>query len=133
MFYETVFETGFSSVAEHEDDAAALSAVTAQHERAKSGGKNGPQGSPAERVSAVFVYDAHPGSLNEDGGLSADVLSSELDVLVKSMKDKNGVINVMLFAEAVGGLLHPMMNPETPHGSRFKMEAVRELDLSGLS
>ena len=132
MFYETVFETGDSSVAEYADDTAALGAVKAQHDRAKVGERNGPQGGPASRVSAVFVYPSHPGSLNEDGGLSSDVLESGLKDLVSNMKDKNGVVNVLAFAEAVQGLVHPMVTPDTPHGSRFKMVAVRELDLSAL-
>jgi hypothetical protein len=79
----------------------------------------------------VFKYDEHPGSLNEDGGLSADVLNSELKDLVKQYTDKNGVVNVMVFAEAVGGLVHPMVSGDVaPHDSRFKMTSTGEFALA---
>lgn len=130
-YYETVFESGDVSVAEYADDAEAMSALSAQHERAKTGGKNGPQGGPATRIAAVYKYDSHPGSLNEEGGLSADVLTSELGALVKAFTDKNGVVNAMAFAEGVKGLVHPMAEP-SGFSSRFKMKEVATLDLSEL-
>lgn len=129
-FYEQVWETGEVSVGEYVDDATCLAAVTAQNDKAKVGGLNGPQGGPATRIASVYKYPVHPGSLNEAGGLSADVLQSGLAELLANMTDMNGVVNVMAFAEAVTQLVHPMQAPASPHDSRFKMESIETLDLS---
>lgn len=131
MYYEIVYETGEMSVANYDNEAQALSALAEQQRRAVNGLEAGPQGGPANRIARVFEYAAHPGSLNEDGGLSADVLNSELKDLVKEYTDKNGVVNVLVFAEAVAGLVHPMTAGEvSPHDSKFKMTEARELDLT---
>jgi hypothetical protein len=132
--YEVIYETGEVSVANYADDAEAMKALTEQNLRATTGRDAGPQGGPASRIAKVFIYDEHPGSLNEDGGLSADVLTSDLKDLVKQYTDKNGVVNVMVFAEAVAGLVHPMVPGDiNPHDTRFKMESSGELDLSTLN
>lgn len=133
MFYEVIYETGEMSVASYATDAEALSALGEQQRRAMSGLEAGPQGGPATRISRVFKYTDHPASLNEDGGLSGDVLLSSLKDLVKQYSDKNGVVNVMAFAQAVPLLVHPGQTGEVaPHDSKFKMEAASELDLKEL-
>lgn len=124
-FYEVIYENGEVSVAEYANDDEAVAAVTAQHERAKAGGKNGPQGVPASRVVKVLVYDVHPGSLYEDETLSSDEVQAQVKDL---LKDKD-VVNVPQLAEIVKSFTHPMRNPENPHDSRFRMDEDRELEL----
>ena len=132
-FYEVIYETGEMSVASYADDNEANQALKEQNRRAVEGLEGGPQGGPATRIAKVFKYDDHPGSLNEDGGLSADVLSSDLKDLVKAYTDKNGVVNVMIFGEAVKGLVHPMIQGDVdPHDSKFKMQSTSELDLASV-
>lgn len=134
MYYEVIYETGEMAVCNYEDDAVALRALGEQQRRAVAGLEAGPQGGPANRVARVFKYDTHPASLNEDGGLSADVLLSSLKDLVKEYTDKNGVVNVMMFAQAVPLLVHPGQTGElSPHDSKFKMQDNGELDLKELS
>jgi hypothetical protein len=132
-FYEVVYETGEVSVADYADDAEALSALGEQNRRAVSGEQAGPQGGPASRIAKVFKYNEHPGSLNEDGTLTAEVLNTELTDLVKQYTDKNGVVNVLAFAEGVTGLVHPMnLGDVAPHDSKYKMTPTGELDLKTL-
>jgi hypothetical protein len=132
-FYEVVFETGDVSVLNCDTDEEALSGLTEQNRRATQGQAGGPQGGPASRIAKVFKYDAHPASLNEDGVISADVLKSELADLLKQYTDKNGVVNVLTFAEAVTGIAHPMIQgPVEGHNTRYKMESTGELDLAAL-
>ena len=130
MFYEVIYETGEVSVADYPDDVAALGALKEQNDRAKQGYAAGPQGGAASRISKVLKYNDHPGSLNEDGCLSAEVLTASLPDLIKQYTDKNGVVNVLAFGEGVSSLVYPMVTPDTPHGSRFKMAEDSELDLS---
>lgn len=125
MFYEIIYENGEVSVAEYDSDEAALSAVTEQHDRAKAGGKNGPQGIPASRIVRVLVYPVHPGSLYEDETLSKD----EVEAQLKDVLRDQDVVNVPMLAEVVKSFAHPMVTPENPHDSRFKMEEDRELEL----
>jgi hypothetical protein len=132
-FYEIVYETGDVSVANYQDDAEALSALGEQNRRAVEGLEAGPQGGPASRIAKVFKYNTHPGSLNEDGTLTADVLTAELPDLVAQYTDDNGVVNVLAFAEGVSGLVHPMLLGEVaPHDSKYKMTPDSELDLKTL-
>jgi hypothetical protein len=126
MFYETVFEDGTGSVAEHADDAAAIAAVTEQNERAKTGKKNGPQEATATRVAKVFVYPTHPGDYGTEGGLSSDEVKASVTELLKG-KD---VIDVQQLAMAVSALNHPMVGDAGVHDSKFKMKEERELELS---
>lgn len=132
MFYEIIFESGEVSVANYESDEEALAALTEQNTRAKSGGKNGPQGGPATRIARVLKYDVHPGSLNEDGNLSADEVKSAMGDVLKAMTDSNGVVNVAALANAISGISHPMVNAEGAHDSRFKMAEKGELSLEAL-
>ena len=50
MYYELIYENGEVSVANYDTDDVALEAIEEQHNRAKTGGKNGPQG------GACFSY-----------------------------------------------------------------------------
>lgn len=130
-FYEIVYETGNVSVAEYADDAEALKAAGAHDKRAREGGQAGPQGGPAERVAKLYVYTQHPNDFNLEQTASADVVTKEVDSLVKAMKDKNGVVSIDQLALQVRGLSHPMTNKEHPHDSQFKMKEDRILALEG--
>ena len=76
MYYELIYENGEVSVANYDTDDAALAAIEEQHNRAKTGGKNGPQGGPASRIARVFVYATHPGDYGTEGGLATDEVKS---------------------------------------------------------
>ena len=105
-------------------DDDALSAIEEQHNRAKTGGKNGPQGGPASRIARVFVYATHPGDYGTEGGLATDEVKSSLNDMLKGVD----VVDVQQLAQSVSALNHPMVTPASPHDSRFKMESERELD-----
>lgn len=109
MFAEIVYETGRMSVGEYGSEEELKSALKAHHDRAMSGEPGGPVGQPAERISAVYLYDEHPDSYNVDQTASADVVEKEVAELVKKMKDKNGVVNIDTLAMAVRDISHPML------------------------
>jgi len=126
MYYEIIYENGEVSVANYDTDEDALAAVTEQHNRAKAGGLNGPQGGPASRVVKVLVYSSHPGDYGTEGGMSTDEVNAGIKDLLKGVD----VVNVQNLAAAVSALNHPMVTPESPHDSRFKMDSERELSAS---
>jgi hypothetical protein len=126
MYYEIVYEDGTNSVADYPDDDAARGAILEQHNRAKAGAKNGPQGGSATRVVKVFAYKSHPGSLYEAGGVTADELKSQVNALLKG----HDVVEPAAFALQVQSITHPMVPNAEVHESKFKMEADHELELS---
>lgn len=128
MFYEIVYEDGTVSVADYPTDEAATSALMEQHNRAKSGAKNGPQEAPATRIAKVFVYANHPGDYGAGGGLSADEVMASMKELLKG----RDAIDVQQLAVEISALNHPMVRDENaqPHDSKFKQEADKELELS---
>lgn len=125
MFYETVYEDGTVSVAEYASDEEAKRAIAEQHERAKTGQKNGPQEAIATRVAKVFVYPNHPGDYGTEGGLSSDEVKASLTAMLKGVD----VVNVQELANAVSALNHPMKPESHVHDSKFKQDAERELEL----
>ena len=132
-FYEVVFETGRNSVAFYEDDAEALSAVSAHHARAKKGERalaSADTSPPAERIVNVLVYDRHPNDLNLEQAMSSDVLTKEVTDLITSLADANGVVAVDQLAVAVRQITHPMVDYPGAHDSIYKMEESAHLDPS---
>lgn len=125
-FYEIIYENGEVSVANYDTDEQALAAVTEQHNRAKAGGKNGPQEAPASRITRVLVYANHPGDYGTGGGMSVDEVKADVSALLKGVD----AVDVQQLGQAVSALNHPMVTPETPHDSRFKMDSDRELEAS---
>lgn len=125
MFYEIIYENGEVSVASYDTDEEAIAAVTEQHNRAKAGGKNGPQEAPASRIVRVLVYANHPGDYGTNAGMSKDEVSASIKDLLKDID----VVDVQHLAASVSNLNHPMQTPETPHDTRFKQPEDRELEL----
>ena len=129
-FYEIVFETGRSSVAQYDSDEEAFSAAGEQDKRAREGQQAGPQGGPAERVAKLYKYDRHPNDYNVEQTMSADVAKSEIDTLITALTDANGVVAVDQLAAEVRGLSHPMVTAkESAHDSNFKMQEATVLTL----
>lgn len=124
-YYEIVYESGEVSVASYESDEEASRAILEQHNRAKSGLKNGPQEAPASRIVHVWVYPTHPGSLYEAGGMASDEVKSAVADLLKG-KD---VVDPAALALQLQSITHPMIPDAGVHDTRFKMEADRELEL----
>jgi hypothetical protein len=134
MFLEVVYETGRMSVMEVDSEEEGMEGLRVHHQKAIKGEPGGPLGQPAERVAAVYVYDEHPDDFNSDQTMSADVLEKELSNLVKTAKDKNGVVNVDVFTVGVRALTHPMNNSTDVEGfgSRYRMKENKKLDLKFL-
>lgn len=128
MFCEVIYENGEVSVAQYDDEAQATAAVTEQHERAKSGRPNGPQGAQASRITKVLMYDTHPGDYGTEGGLSSDEVKASINTMLEGVE----AVDVQQLAAQVSALNHPMVAPQTPHDSRFRMESTGELE-TGLS
>jgi hypothetical protein len=128
MYAELIYENGEVSVGNYDDEAQLMAAVTEQHNRAKTGKPNGPQGATASRVARVLTYDTHPGDYGTHGGMAKDEVKASIDALLKDVD----VVDVQQLASQVSALNHPMVVPENPHDSRFKMEATGEVDLKGL-
>lgn len=132
-YYEVVFETGLSSIADYADDAEMERATKNQTDRAKRGESGGPVGAPAERVAKVYKYDKHPGDYNPEGTMSADALKSEVDALITSLSDENGVVNVAHLSQEIRALTHPMVPAkENAFDSNYKMEAEEVPDMAYL-
>ena len=125
MFCEVIYENGEVSVAEYQTDEEATSAVTEQHNRAKQGGSNGPQGAQASRIVKVLKYDTHPGDYGTHGGLSVDEVKTSINQLLTGAE----AVDVQQLAQSISILNHPMQAPSTPHDSRFKMESTGDLEL----
>jgi hypothetical protein len=124
MYVEIIYENGEVSVANYDTDEQALAALTEQHERAKAGSLNGPQGAPASRITRALVYANHPGDYGTEGGMAADEVKASISALLKGVD----VVDVQQLAQNVSALNHPMVTPESPHDSRFKQEPDRELE-----
>jgi hypothetical protein len=140
-FYEIIYETGNKSVAFAESDEEMLQGAQNHHERALKGepgrgastprhdlGDGAPQVQdyPAERIVKILRYDKHPGDLNEDMTMSADVLKKELEGELKG-KD---VVNLHEVAAAI----RELANPHDADGagkqeSQYKMKEDKELEL----
>jgi hypothetical protein len=131
-FYEVVYETGRMSVACYEDDAEAQLALKAHNDRALNGQAGGPLGQPAERVSAVYKYEDHPNEFNAEQTASADVVSKEVEALIKSRKDKNNVVSLDQLSLDVRGLSHPMNTEREGFDSFFKVKEDKKLDMGFL-
>lgn len=127
-FYEVIFENGTCSVMCCQDDDEAMSGVLEQHNRAKQGLLNGPQGAPSDRVVKVLKYDRHPNEWNPDNALPEDQLLSELKALIKASADENGVVAVGEFASEVRALTHPMVASD-PHESNFRMKELSVIEV----
>jgi len=134
MFLEVVYETGRMSVMEVDSEAEGMEGLRVHHQRAMKGEPGGPLGQPAERIAAVYVYDEHPNNYNEDQTMSADVAEKTVAELIKTTKDKNGVVSLDNLAQQVRSLSHPMNNESDieAFGSRYKNKERKSLDLKFL-
>lgn len=134
MFLEVVYETGRMSVMEVDSEEEGMEGLRVHHERAKTGQPGGPLGQPAERIAAVYVYDEHPNSYNDDQTLSAEVAEKTIADIIKSTKDKNGVVNIDQLAQHVRSVTHPMNNATDIEGfgSRYKAKERKTLDIAFL-
>ena len=130
-YYEIVYETGAHGVAFYEDDEERDAALAGHHTKALSGERGGPSGHPAERINKVLDYgDTHPGTLNEDQTLSADVAKKELDAALKAATDENGVVSITDLTAAIRDTTRPLedRNAGSPHDSIFKAKEQGEVD-----
>jgi|SRR5580765_1064971 len=138
--YEVVYESGSHALASYADDEEARAALTAHHERAVSGvsatpasterndvtGVPGPTSWPAERIAKVYVFETHPANYRVGEQVPAD----EIDVVINSLKDSDGLVNAQEAAAAVRTTSSPFITPENPHDSMYAMDHT-ELDWSG--
>jgi hypothetical protein len=134
MFLEVVYETGRMSVMEVDSLEEGLEGLRVHNDRAKKGEPGGPLGQPAERIAAVYEYDEHPDNYNPEQTMSAEVAEKEIAAIIKSTKDKNGVVNIDQLTLGVRGLTHPMAD-ETDlegFGSRYKMKESKKTDMAFL-
>lgn len=129
-WYEIIYEPGTHSIAKYDDDAEALDAISAQHERAVSGERGGPSGHSAERVARVFKYDEHPVDYNLANTTSiADLTAGLTDLLKRKADDQGGDVSFIQADQAVGELASPVLfNRDKPHDSKYKMKEVSELE-----
>lgn len=131
-FYEIVYETGRMSVAQYDSDDEAKEAIAAHHARAVKGEAGGPVGAPAERIKDVFVYNQHPDNYNMAQTASKDVLKKELENLVDTFADDNGVVAIDRLAMEVRGLSHPMANNRGTFDSFYRAKESKKLNMSFL-
>ncbi len=117
-FFEVVYETGASSVAEYDDENEAISAVKAHHERAIKGEAGGPTGHSAERVVKVLMYKTHPNEFNPSGNVTA----AEVQKL-----EIGDTVNVEELAAEIRNLANPFDDEAGPHDSKFKAPSIKEL------
>ena len=129
MYYEVIYETGEVSVVSGDSDAAVLEGLKNHHDRAVAGLPAGPAGGPASRIKRVLAYDDHPGDYRASGQVDAKTVKEELGALVDAMTDPAKQVNVLMLAEEIKSLVHPMNAVENAHDSRFKAKEVRELEL----
>lgn len=126
-FYEVIFETGSHSVAEYADDAEALSAIGAHHDRAITGAVGGPSGHPAERIKRVLKYKDHPGDYNASQLVTTDQIVEELNLLSMGTDSVSAPEAMSAIALAASPVLDTR---ETPHESMYKATEVEELSPS---
>lgn len=130
MFYELIFETGNSSIAEYADDNEALTAIREHHTRATKGEHaqaSNPGMGPAERIARVLKYNVHPVELNESQAMNVEELTA---LVVEAVKEKavGDLVSVPEVASAVRDLTNPVVVDSAPHDSNYKMAEVAELD-----
>lgn len=125
-YYEVVYEDDSVSVANYANDEEATSAILEQHDRAKTGRKNGPQEANATRIAKVFVYPTHPGDYGTEGGLSTDEVKTSINAMLEGVE----AVDVQQLATRVSALNHPMVANAAVHESKYKMESERELELA---
>ena len=125
-YFEIIYETGTHSVACYDDENEAIQAVTAQHERATGGSEGGPTGHPAERVTAVLMYEEHPADYGAEQTSSGDELT-------KALKDQIGKDPVVSSPEVLANLreLNSPLVPgaETSQETMYKAPELKTLDL----
>jgi hypothetical protein len=131
-YYEIIYETGNHSIAAYEDDEEAKNAVSAHHNRAKSGQSaqaSNPEMGPAERIVKVLKYDEHPATLNEGQVATAEEVVNTVQEAIR--EDAVGeLVSVQTIAAAVRDMSNPTVDSD-PHESNYKMQEVGELDWSG--
>jgi hypothetical protein len=129
-FYEIVYETGNRSVAYYEGNDEAQAALSAHHEKAKTGESAtpaseertdigvppaGPTEWPAERIAKVYVFETHPAEFGADQIVAAGTLGENLN----AMRDEEGNVNAAQAAAMVRASTSPFINPEHPHDSEY--------------
>lgn len=131
-FYEVIFETGSKSVAFAESDEEMAEGLKIQHNRAKSGMPGGPTGHPAERVTAVLVYDKHPADFGSDLSFSKDVAEKTVSDIISKLADENGVVAKYELAQAILETSNALVPREDQdrHSSQYKAKEKRALDSS---
>jgi hypothetical protein len=134
MFLEVVYETGRMSVMEVDTLEEGLKGLRVHDQKARNGEPGGPLGQPAERVAAVYQYSEHPDNFNSDQTMSADVAEKTVADLIKSTKDKNGVVSLDNLAQQVRSLSHPMNNESDIEGfdSRYKLKEDKKINMDFL-
>lgn len=127
-FYEIIYETGENSIAFYDEDAEAVSAVKAHHDRALAGEKfqtRSPQDTPAGpaiRIKRVFKYDRHPADLTEAGIIDTSTATAVIEKVAQG-----DLVSVHELTAAIRDELDPMVE-SAPHESNYKMTEVAELD-----
>jgi hypothetical protein len=124
--YEIIWESGEHSLASYDSDEEMISAVKAQHERAKNGEPGGPAGTPASRVAKVLKYDKDPADVEDT--LSADVAKAELGGMVDEAADENGVVNLPDLLFIVDNLRSSMV-ASGPHESNYKAKESKKFEV----
>lgn len=132
MQYEVIYEDGSHSVAEYLDDAEALAATGAHHERATRGEAallSDTTGTvKATRIVKVLKYDKPPGQMLSAQVLPIDQLESELPAILKTATD-DGVVHLPTVAAMIRDLSNPFVD-SGPHDSNYKAKEVEELSLT---
>lgn len=123
-YYEVIYETGDYSVAFYEDDAEALYAVQAHHERAIAGQPGGPTGAPAARVVKVLVYSEHPDDYDPTDDMTADEISAAAAAASEATEG-----DVQVVAAHVRSLSSPLAQKEAPHDSAYVAKEDKNLEL----
>ena len=126
--YEVIWEDSTVSVLNCDNDEEALAGVLEQDRRARAGLAGGPAGDTAKRVARILAYDVHPGSYGESG-VSADVAQASIAEAIAACT-VDGVVDLTQVAVYLRDLQSAMINNAAPHATKFKMQEVRELELS---
>lgn len=123
-YYEIIYETGTYSVAEYASDDEAVSAVKAQHDRAINGEKGGPSEHPAERISRVLKYDAHPA----DETTSQVLTPADVTAIVKQVA-QGDMVSVPELGAALRDAVSPIVEGR-PHDTNYFAKESAELPSS---
>jgi|SRR5687768_9653722 len=133
-FYELIYETGAVSVANYADDAECLRAVSAHHDRAKTGvpalttPDNEPN-RPSERIARVLKYDVHPVEYGTGQEIAVDEVKSKLNEALTNL-EHDGTVRVPDLAAAVRDMSSPLVSlkdRKSMHDSNYKMQEAEEL------